>query len=69
MIKDKDVLDEDLPRSDLFELIHQNKLHLQFLKENDMYTDEEKLEIVNEVKRLFSIINDRSRNNKRKVSN
>ena len=69
MVKDKDVLDEDLPRSDLFELINQHKLHLQLLKENDMCTDEEKLEIVNEFKRLFSIINDRSRNNKRKVSN
>ena len=68
-LKDKDLLDEDLPRSDLFELINQHKLHLQFLKENDMCTNEERLDIVNEVKRLFSIINDRSRKNKRKVSN
>ena len=61
MFDDKDVIDEDFPRSDLFELINQHKLHLAFLKENDMCSDEDKSQIVNEVKRLFGIINDRSR--------
>lgn len=38
---DKDVINEDLPRRELFELSNQHKLHLQFLKENDMCSDED----------------------------
>ena len=77
-------MDEDLPRSDIFGLINQHKLHLAFLKENDMCSEEDKMEIVSTVKRLFGIINNQSRKrdlnetmeedilavgNKRKVSN
>ena len=78
-VKDNDVVCEDLPRTELFELINQHKLHLKFLQENDMCSDEEKLEIVNEVKKLFNITNGQSRkrreevddnsSNKRRVSN
>lgn len=83
-VDDKDVLEEDLPRSEILELINQHKLHLAFLKENDMCSEEDKMEIVSTVKRLFGIINNRSRKrdlnetmeenkvavgNKRKVSN
>ena len=83
-VDDKDVLEEDLPRAEIFELINQHKLHLAFLKENDMCSEEDKMEIVGTVKRLFGIINSRrckrdlnetmeenevAVGNKRKVSN
>ena len=73
------MIDEDLPRTGLFELINQDKLHLQFLKENDMCTGNDKVEIVNEVEQFFGIISGRSckgdekdndsSNNKRRMSN
>ena len=43
MVKDKYVVDEDLPRTDLFELINQHKLHLKFLQENYMCSGKEYL--------------------------
>ena len=39
---DKDVLEEDLPRSENFELINQHELHFAFLNENDMCSEEDR---------------------------
>ena len=41
MINDKDIIDEDLSTSDIFELINQHMLHLALLKENDLFSYEE----------------------------
>ena len=41
--------------NDLYACIEQHKLQLIFLQENDICNDEDKVEIVSEVKRIFDI--------------
>ena len=54
-----EIMNTYLPRKDLFALIEQHKMHLKFVKENDICSEEEKIEIVARLKRLFEIMNGR----------
>ena len=46
--------------NDLYALIEQHKLHLKFLQ-NNMCSEDDKIEIVDEMKRIFGIVKGRSR--------
>ena len=47
---------------DLYKLIEQHKLHLLFLKENDLCLDAKKKEIVEKIEGVFDIISNRTNN-------
>ena len=47
---------EQRPLSELYELMLQHENHLQFLKENDMYDDADKVGIVGQVQPIFKVI-------------
>ena len=47
---------------DLYKLIEQHKLHLLFLKENDLCSDAKKKEIVEKIEGVFDIISNRTNN-------
>ena len=55
-----DLMLENLPLTELFKLIEQHKLHLKFMEDNGMSSEEGKLEIINEIKDIFLIIKNRS---------
>jgi len=54
--KPSDYLVDNLSMDDLYKLIEQHKLHLSFLKENDLCTDLKKTEIVEKIEGVFDII-------------
>ena len=47
---------ENLPLDDLYKMLQQHKLHMKFLKDNDMMTDDRKLKIVEKVEYISHII-------------
>jgi len=51
-----DLLLENLPQKELFKLIGQHKLHIKFMEENGMCTEEGKAEIIKEIQDIFLII-------------
>ena len=55
---------EARPLKDLYELMEQHKGHLKFLQEHDMCSENEKTEIINHVKDIYSVISKRSKTNK-----
>ena len=59
---------EDLPLDELYKLIAQHRMHLEFLKECGMCDDEKKKHIVSQCENIFMIINGRSSSSK-SVSN
>ena len=54
--KPSDYLVDSLSMDDLYKLIEQHKLHLLFLKDNDLCTDIKKKEIVDRIEGVFDII-------------
>ena len=54
--KPSDYLVDNLSMDDLYKLIEQHKLHLLFLKDNDLCTDIKKNEIVEKIEGVFDII-------------
>ena len=54
--KPSDYLVENLSMDDLYKLIEQHKLHLLFLKDNDLCTDIKRNEIVEKIEGVFDII-------------
>ena len=44
----------------LYTLMDQHKEHLKFLKENDMLSDTDKIEIVERVKEMYDVISKRN---------
>ena len=64
-----DYLVDNLSMDDLYKLIEQHKLHLLFLKENDLCSDEKRDGIVEKIEGVFEIISTRTNNvGKKKVS-
>jgi len=57
---------ENQPPSSLFALIYQHKLHLAFLKDNDMCGDNRKASIIAQIEDIFTIISSRSGANKKR---
>ena len=55
---------EERPLKELYELMEQHKGHLKFLQENDMCNANDKIEIINHVKDIYSVISKRSKANK-----
>ena len=55
-----DLLLENLPLAELFALIEQHKLHLNFLEDNNLRSEMEKTEIISDIKGIFKIIKGRS---------
>jgi len=58
--KPSDYLVDSLSMDDLYKLIEQHKLHLLFLKDNDLCSDNKKDEIVEKIEGLFDIISKRT---------
>ena len=52
---------EQLSLPELYVMIEQHKLHLTFLKDNDMLVDGKKEDIVGRISYIFEIIESRSR--------
>ena len=50
---------ENLSLPELYAMIEQHKLHLDFLKENDMLVDGEKEDIVDKISYIFDVIEGR----------
>ena len=44
---------EDFPLKDMYDLIDQHKLHLQYLQDNDVCDDTEKVVIIQSIKDVF----------------
>ena len=57
---------KDLPMKDLYAMIEQHKLHIKFLKDNDILPDDKKTDIIQKIEYVFSIIEGRSGERKRK---
>ena len=51
---------DDLTLNELYELMEQHKKYLTFLKDNDMCTETEKKDVVQRVKDIYCIINNRN---------
>ena len=51
---------EDLPIKDLYTMREQHKLHIKFLKDNNILSDDKKTDIIQKIEYIFSIIEDRS---------
>ena len=60
------VLVEKLPLDELYMMIQQHKLHMEFLKDNDMMTDDRKLKVVENIECIFQIIEGRISESNRK---
>ena len=60
--KPSDYIVDNLSMDDLYKLIEQHKLHLLFLKENDLCSDAKKKEIVEKIEGVFDIISNRTNN-------
>ena len=58
--KPSDYLVDSLSMDDLYKLIEQHKLHLLFLKDNDLCSDKKKDEIVEKIEGVFDIISKRT---------
>ena len=59
---DKEQTIKDMTLPDIYSLIDQHKVRLYFLKDNDMLSDENKLEIVQRVKEIYYQISKRHSN-------
>ena len=64
--KTSDYLVENLSMDDLYKLIEQHKLHLLFLKENDLCSDGKRDEIVAKIEGVFDIISKRTNDSVKK---
>ena len=58
--KPSDYLVDSMSMDDLYKLIEQHKLHLLFLKDNDLCSDNKKDEIVEKIESVFDIISKRT---------
>ena len=59
--RDKEVVTiKDLGSKDVYVMIEQHKLHVNFLKEHDMLTDDSKNSIVSKMFHIFEIIEGRT---------
>jgi len=58
--KPSDYLVDNLSMDDLYKLIEQHKLHLLFLKDNDLCTDIKQNQIVEKIEGVFDIISKRT---------
>ena len=54
------VIIKHLPFSGLYAMIEQHKLHMHFLKENEVLSENKKISIINRIEHIFSIIECRS---------
>ena len=62
------VMIENLLMTDLYTIIEHHKLHIQFLKDNDMLFDDKKSSIIDKIKNIFKTIESRSGERKRECS-
>ena len=58
---DKEQIIKDMTLPDLYSLMDQHKGHLKFLKDNDILSDEDKLEILQRVKEIYYLISKRKK--------
>ena len=61
-----DYLVDNLSMDDLQKLIEQHKLHLLFLKENNLCLDEKRDDIVGKIEDVFEIISKRTNTSRKK---
>ena len=56
----EELLLENRPLTEFFELIEHHQKHIKLLKDNDMLTDEKKISIITEIEDIFKMVNSRT---------
>ena len=56
----EELLLENRPLTELFELIERHQKYIKLLKDNDRLTDEKKISIITEIEYIFKMVNSRT---------